>query len=352
MARFAFWLSALAVIQAAHALRYLGRVNPATKELTWSATGLSFAFSGESATITFQGLTGSNSAELIVDGASTYIPDLEGDSISTPANLTYGYHTVEFRKSSEALFGSIFIGNVTTDGQFERDPVPTRRKRRKIEFIGDSITSAYGIAGAFPCTNTAALEVISQGYAVRAAKAFRADYSIISWSGIGIIRNYPSGTADSGPIMPVRYTRYGANDPDDSYPFPLTDRPDAVVINLGTNDFGHSDGRPLLSPADYTAALVSFVYTIQHMYGSKPVIFFMTSPLLGDAYPADEMQKTVQTLALYDAVAQLLWTTTAYVVHWPTQTSNVGCDYHPTADTNAIGAAALQSALAKVLKWA
>lgn len=160
MIRFYSWLSILAALETTYALRYLGRVNPGTRELTWSATGVSFTFLGTSASIELGAVTGSNSAELIVDGKSSYIPDIEGAFISTLTNLTYGNHTVEFRKSSEALFGSIFLDNITTDGTFGPD-IPA--SSRRIEVIGDSITSAYGMGGTLPCINIAALEIITEG---------------------------------------------------------------------------------------------------------------------------------------------------------------------------------------------
>jgi lysophospholipase L1-like esterase len=347
MTRITSWLSILTVIETAFAIRYLGRVNPATKELSWSATGVSFTFSGTSASIDLEGVTGSNSAALIVDGESTYITDLEGTSISTPANLTYGNHTVELLKSSEALFGSIFIGNITTDGTFGPD-IPA--SKRKIEVIGDSITSAYGIGGTLPCTNTAALEIISEGYSTLTANTFNADLSIISWSGIGIIRNSASDQTDTSPIMPERYTKYGANDADDSYTFPASDAPDAVVINLGTNDFGTNGLRPKLTGAEYTAAMVKFVQYIKKSYKNDPAFFLMTSPMLNDVFPAGEMQKTTQRNALEDAVSQLNGTR-AYVVDWPDQGSDLGCDYHPTPNTNRIGAGVLEDTIRSALGW-
>ncbi|KAF2828983.1 hypothetical protein CC86DRAFT_183879 [Ophiobolus disseminans] len=340
-------LAVLAVLGPAQAIRYLGRVNPATKELSWSATGVSFTFSGKSATIGIEGLSGANSAELIIDGKSTYIPSVSGTSVTTPKNLTQGKHTVIFRKSSEAQFGSIFIGNITVDGKFGAD-IPARSRR--IEVIGDSITSGYGIGATLPCTNTAALEIISQTYSVRTAEALNADLSIISWSGIGIIRNYASGQVDTSPIMPERYTKYGANDASGSYPFPKSDRPNAVVINLGTNDFGHNNVRPKLTGTEYTAAMVKFVRQVAAGYKNDPTFFLLTSPMMSDGYPAGENVKSTQRAALNEAALQLNGTK-AVVVDWPDQGSDLGCDYHPTPNTNGIGAKLLTEAVAKALGW-
>jgi hypothetical protein len=339
------WLCVLTVLDSVQAVRFLGRVSPATKELTWSGTGVSFTFSGTSASIELEGISGSNSAELIVDGTSTFLPSVSGSSISTPS-LPNGTHTVTLLKSSEALFGSLTIGNITTTGTLGPDPpLPPHH----IEIIGDSITSAYGIGAPLPCTNTAALEIISESYSVLAATALNASYSIISWSGIGIIRNYASGQVDTSPIMPERYTKYGANDASGSYTFPASAAPDAVVINLGTNDFGHNNVRPRLSGTEYAAAMTKFIRFIQSSYKNDPAFFLLTSPMLGDDYPAGEMVKSVQRSALQDmakAIAEKV-----YVVEWPTQGADVGCDYHPTPGTQKVGADVLVQGIRGALGW-
>ena len=112
--------------------------------------------------------------------------------------------------------------------------------KRRIEVIGDSISVGYGVDGVNPCTNTAAVEDNPKTYGALAADALSADYSVIAWSGKGLTRNIAD---DGSPLMPEIYTRYGANDADNSYTFPAASAPDAVVINLGTNDFNYSNSR-------------------------------------------------------------------------------------------------------------
>ena len=347
--------SSLASLAAAQ-VRYLGRVNPATKELTWPGTGVSFTFEGTSASIGLASITGTNSADLIIDGGEpTVISNVEGSSISTPADLPQGNHSVVLRKRSEANFGSIFLGDISTDGTLTTTTAPSRL----IEFIGDSITVGYGLDGTLPCTNTAALEDAPLTYAALAADQLGADYSLVAWSGRGIIRNYVTTTTDTSPIMPELYTRYGANDADDSYPFPSTAIPQAVVINLGTNDFSYiaydANGnayaaRPPLDADAYTAAMVNFTVGAVQSHYPDAEIFIMSSPLLSDTFPtAEDAQKSTQTAALKEAVAQI--GNKAHFVEWPTQGSDVGCDYHPNAATHAAEASVLAQAVGEVLGW-
>ncbi|EPS26366.1 hypothetical protein POX_g09330 [Penicillium oxalicum] len=335
--------------------RYLGRVNPATKELTWPGTGVAFTFTGKSASIGLSSVTGDNSVDLIVDGgAPVVISNLTGNSISTPAGLSQGTHTVEIRKRSEAYFGSIVIGEITTDGKFGVNPVPAK----KIEIIGDSITVGYGLDGVNPCPNTAAVEDNPKTYEAVAANSLGADYRVVAWSGKGLVRNIATGTTDTSPLMPELYTRYGANDADNSYPFSSDWTPDAVVINLGTNDFSYLaydasgqsyKARSPINATTFTDGMVDFVRSIQTHY-PRAKFFLLTSPMLSDYFPtAADAQHTTQKTALQSAISQL--GSNAYLVDWPTQGSDVGCDYHPNASTHAAGAAILVSAIRSALGW-
>lgn len=202
--------------------------------------------------------------------------------------------------------------------------------------------------GVLPCTNTAALEDNPKTYAALSANSLKAEYDIVAWSGIGIVRN-TAYSAQGGPTMVSRWTKYGAQDADNSYTFPASETPQAVVIALGTNDFSNDGNRSPLNVANFTSATASFVRTV-HSHYPQAQFFLMTSPMLGDSYPAGEAQHTAQTKAFTDVAAQLKGIK-VHVVDWPTQGSVVGCDYHPTAATNAAEAPVLTSAIAKALGW-
>lgn len=336
-------LSEVATSQAA--TRFLGRVNPATRELTWPGTGVCFTFTGTSASIALASVNGANSVDLFIDdGLPEVISNVAGSSIDTSV-LSLGEHKVELRHRSEAIFGTIILGDITLNGTFGKSPAPSRQ----IEVIGDSITVGYGLDGKYPCTNTAAVEDNPLTYAALAAESLEADYNVIAWSGKGIVRNYASSTPDTSPLMPELWTRYGANDADGSYTFPASWDPQAVVINLGTNDFGYLGVRDPLNATVYTDAMVDFVHTIQNHWPDAN-FFLLTSPMLSDSYPtAADAQKTTQRNALQAAVDQI--GNKAHLIDWPTQGPDVGCDYHPNAATHAAEADVLASAIAEVLNW-
>lgn len=337
-------------------IQFLGRVNPETRELSWPGSGLAFTFLGSSASIGLSVVIGTNSVDLIIDGGEPIvISNVEGTSIVTPDGLSTGVHTIELRKRSEPLYGSVYIGNVTVSGTPGTYVPPTRR----VEIIGDSISVGYGLDGTYPCTNNASLEDNPKTYGALAAQALDADYSTIAWSGKGLTRNYVAVPEDTSPLMPELWTRYGASDADNSYTFPESSIPDAVVINLGTNDFSYlaynSSGqaynaRDPIDAAVYTAAMVDFVQTIRGHYPDA-YFFLMNSPLLSDSWPtAEDAQKTTQTNAIQAAITQLDDSKVQFV-DWPTQGSDVGCDYHPNAATQAAEGTVLAAAISSALGW-
>ena len=358
MVRLSTLLPTLSALGCAQGVRFLGRVNPATRELSWSGTGLTFSFTGSSASVAVASTWGTNSIEMVIDNGTPLVFDsVNGTSIDTPAALADGPHTVSIRKRSEPQLGSIYVGDVTTSGSLGNDSAPASRR---IQVIGDSITVGYGMDGTFPCVNSAALEDAPNTYGALTAKNLSAEYDIIAWSGKGLVRNIVNPGYEDDVVMPQIWTRWGAADEDGTYTFPAADTPDIVVVNLGTNDFSYVaynstsganyDARPRLNATEYTEGLVSFGKTIQGHYPDAEV-FITSSPLLSDGYPtAEDAQHTTQSNAIKDAVAQL--GDKAHFVNFPTQDSsnnNIGCDYHPSSATHESMAVILTAAIEDVI---
>ena len=96
--------------------------------------------------------------------------------------------TLRIMKYSEAAFGAVGISSVTVEGELLPPPVA---KAKKMEVIGDSITCGYGIEGIVDVdTFTTAQENPWNAYGCRIARALDAEFSLISWSGNGIISHY------------------------------------------------------------------------------------------------------------------------------------------------------------------
>ena len=134
---------------------------------------------------------------------------------------------------SEGSHGPIGIKNVNVNSCSETVIRPSEYKKYRIEYIGDSITCAYGIE----CASTSepfqtTTQNFEKSYAYLSAQELDADYSGVCYSG--------SGVAGGGSQMPDHYTKTNAftsyNEEWDFTKFPN----DVVLINLGTNDSGYA----------------------------------------------------------------------------------------------------------------
>ena len=134
---------------------------------------------------------------------------------------------------SEGSHGPIGIKNINVNSCSETVIRPSEYKKYRIEYIGDSITCAYGIE----CASTSepfqtTTQNFEKSYAYLSAQELDADYSGVCYSG--------SGVAGGGSQMPDHYTKTNAftsyNEEWDFTKFPN----DVVLINLGTNDSGYA----------------------------------------------------------------------------------------------------------------
>lgn len=132
------------------------------------------------------------------------------------------------------------IHAVKFDGEFL--PVPDRAL--KLEFIGDSITSGEGLIGGKAEEDWIPMWFSATGnYTAMTAEALNADYRVLSQSGWGVLTSWDN---NPGRNMPAYYEQIcgvlcgernealGASLANDFDAW----QPDAVIVNLGTNDGG------------------------------------------------------------------------------------------------------------------
>ncbi|KAA8753894.1 SGNH/GDSL hydrolase family protein [Paenibacillus sp. UASWS1643] len=151
---------------------------------------------------------------------------------------------VRIVKDVQAMSGdpgcALQIHAVKSDGAF----LPVQEKPYKIEFIGDSITSGEGAIGAKAEEDWIPMWFSAiHNYTSMTAEALNAEYRVISQSGWGVLTswdNNPKGNIPEyyeqvcGLLTGERNEALGAGDQHNFGSW----QPDAVVVNLGSNDGG------------------------------------------------------------------------------------------------------------------
>ena len=175
---------------------------------------------------------------------------------------------VKIIKLSEAQNSCCSIDNITvTEGKI----VPTAEKAHKIEFIGDSMTCGYGVEDSdLTHKFSTASENCCKAFGVKTAKLLDADYSLVCYSGYGIVSGCSAdGSKNTDDLVANYYEKYcytAADGFDGIKPQTIAYdhgfQPDAIVINLGTNDSTYTGTDPQRL-GEYTEKYVEFLKTVR-----------------------------------------------------------------------------------------
>jgi lysophospholipase L1-like esterase len=276
----------------------------------------------------------------VIDGAPQPPFTAAGGTGTYPlaTGLVAGEHTVEVYRQTEGPQGVSQLLALTVGDGALLDPPPG--PGRLIEVIGDSITCGYGDLGALVDTECYSTESHWDTYEAVAARALGAEVSTIAASGRGIIRNYGGDTAGT---MPMLYADTLTNLASPAWDFQI--EPQAVIINLGTNDISNNKGDPGQAFRDTYGALLA---TVRGHYPHTYIIGII-GPLLsgsdlatirGHIKAAVDMRVAAgdKRVEFFDQIAA--------------QTSDkFACQYHPNVAENLIMADQLTAELQAKLGW-
>lgn len=195
---------------------------------------------GISATVTPVGGSNKQYLNVYVDGEN--VGKTRGDYAVTQStkkitikDLSKGRHVIKIERQNESERGNLYINKVTLTGEIIDKP---EDNKYFIEFIGDSITTAYGnlyqnlADDKKVTTKEPSFDEYQDGtrsYACLTAKALGVDYSIVAQQGLGCNAGYYPHT------MNDVYEKicYQTNRKDD---WSFERKADIVVIAMGTND--------------------------------------------------------------------------------------------------------------------
>jgi lysophospholipase L1-like esterase len=185
--------------------------------------------------------------------------------IRVASGLSNGEHTLLICKDTESGIGYLeFIGIKCA----QLLPPPSK-PARKVEYIGDSITTGTGIDVAeSPCNTGAWYDQHNayMSYGARTSRALNAQWQLTAVAGIGHIHSCCSMNI----VMPDVFDKTFLRDNKDPWDFNRY-QPDVVTICLGQND-GIKDS------TQFCGAYVQFIAAVRKAY-PKADIICLTSPM-------------------------------------------------------------------------
>ena len=237
---------------------YVGRWDRSVANIArsyWSGAYFRVHFTGTSVQLRLA--SAANFYVSIDGGAEVGYSGASGTVNLTPTPLAAGVHTLRVAARSEqdvlAFQGLVLASGATTQ--------PPEARAHRLEFIGDSITAGCCALGQWAL----------QDYAWRVGEALNAEHTQIAYSGICLQNGVSCGSPNSLGMSQQYFKLQTVQSPSS----PAWDfsryQPDAVIINLGTNDntFGVSD-------ATFQSTYTTFLQDLRARYPTAHLFVLRT----------------------------------------------------------------------------
>ncbi|HYQ14419.1 MAG TPA: SGNH/GDSL hydrolase family protein [Polyangiaceae bacterium] len=339
-------------------VRWVGRVdvaNAAGPRFAWSGSGFVATVTGDTVAVKLRVEGGEDPIYLqpVVDGVAqprVSLKSSDADKTLTLGNaLSAGDHVVELYRETEGKSGYAYC---TFLGFASGTPkAPPAASGRLIEVIGDSISAGYGNlgseehpnGGADPsggCHFTTETESAYKTYGAVAARAVQADVSIVAASGWGI---YSDNSGNKSNVLPAVFGNTVGGLATPAWSFAA--QPQAVVINLGTNDFSADMN---LGAAPFSDAYNAFIATVRGKYPDA-VIYCAIGPMLYSTGLTNATKYIKDLVAAQNSAGDKK----VKVLDFGSQdsTKGTGCDYHPNVAEDQRMATLLTQELKTTLGW-
>lgn len=336
-------------------VRYIGR-NYFADNVTWlvqSGSAVEFTVNAKSAEVTIFGDGNIESApdyrpryavivddEIILDETMSE----ESKTIQLFSGETAKTAKVKIIHLSEANNGTIGVSEIKVNSNAAVPVAPTMPKELQIEFIGDSITCAYGVEGASsgePFKTTT--ENFMKSYAYLTAEKLGADYSAVCYSGHGIISGYTSGDKNTDSLVPPYYEMIGKSS-DYAKPWDFSKRKnDVVVINLGTNDATYIDKDFDTRSPEFVESYEDFLEMVRKNNPDAYIICTLGTMGCTAEYPL--IEEAVANFKANSGDERVM----CYLSATQTAADGYGSDWHPTAVTQQKSAYVLADKICQVL---
>ena len=305
----------------------------------WSGSGMLARFEGTEVGVTLS----SGQYTVLIDGQLQPTLVASGALQSLATGLSAGSHLVELYRRTEASQGvAQFLGFDFGTGTLLSPPAAATRR---LEVVGDSISCGYGVDGAdMNCPFSAETENHYASYAAIAARNLNAELITIAWSGKGVVCNYGDDATSCVDPLPGYYERTLPQQSNSTWDFGQW-QADAVVINLGTNDFS-TEQDP--SQQEFESGYAALLQNIRSKY-QNAWILCTNGPMLSGT-DLTNVRTYIQNVVsdFNDAGDSKV---TAFELMTQDGTDGYGCDWHPSAATHVKMAEQLTSTLESTLGW-
>jgi lysophospholipase L1-like esterase len=258
-------------------IQYIGRFDFTEKEnpiFMYSGCAIRTAFTGTSVSVLLKDDSLRNWFTVKLDDSMfIFKADKKDGVFSLAQNLPNQKHTLEISRRTEWHGGNTtFLGFNIDEG---KKLVILKRKKRVIEFIGDSYTCGYGDEGKsreehfkYETENNYA------SYGAVTSRALNAAYVAVCRSGIGMYQSYGGGKTFTQPNL---YDEIVVNS---KARWDYTkNQPQLVVIDLGGNDLSVD-----LDSAQFVNTYIQFVQKIRLQYHKAKIICAAGPSGLGDKW--------------------------------------------------------------------
>ncbi|RPD44509.1 acetyl xylan esterase [Hymenobacter sediminis] len=241
-------------------------------------------------------------------------------------------HTLTICKNTEANLGYLEVVGVRCRQLLKPAPLP----RRKIEFIGNSITCGTGAdETAVPCGKGEWHDQHNAylAYGPTVARALNAQWQLTAVSGIGLMRS----CCNMNLVMPQIFDKVSLRENKIAWDFSRY-QPDVVTVCLGQND-GIQDS------VAFTRNYVQFLQNVRGKYPRADIVC-LTSPM-------SDAKLTAALKNYLTAVTSTLAAQGERKVHkfFFSRRYASGCDNHPSLTEHQLIAQELQAYLRTITKW-
>lgn len=311
------------------AIHWVGRIDdamPGQWRYQWPNNGFVVRFDGTGLRVTMDDRARYHT--VVVDGTVTQrLATARGEQQYVVAeNLTPGVHVVEVYRQTEGFAGPTRVTSIDIDGELLAPPPVTRR----IEIAGDSAAVGYGNLGR-PCGDNAAATNAYESFGAIAAREVGGEVSIVAISGASISGNNR---------LPDNYDLQMQSE---ATPWDFAVAADAVVVELGINDFQSANDPPgNVWIADY----LEFVRHIRDVRPSSFILLLSPGVITGAELATIEgyLQVIVDT-RIDEGDRGIAWANVNFYA------PGEGCANHPSVAQQGLLGTALADELSLYLGW-